>query len=109
MTRKYYLKNMLLGCVVACIVIYVWSGEHREFVVLVSIIHAILFPFSRMLIENSILRVTSKKFWTSGYFTDVAPKSGLFAIYYLLGFILAVPFSILYFIFFTLKDSSLKS
>lgn len=108
MTKDYYFKNLLLGSVLAGIIIFIWWGGDSKPIILVylSAINALLFPFSKMLIEKVALKLTSENFWSRGIFTDTAPKSGVRALYYLFAFAIAIPCSAVYFILEMLKGSS---
>ena len=106
MTRKYYSQNLLLGALLAAISFYVWSEHDDRYVAaaIFSVVNAALFPFSILLLESIALKYTSREFWSRGFFVDTPQKSGLYALYHLFVFILALPFALIYLICTVIKD-----
>lgn len=100
MDLKYYLQNLLIGFVLSACFIFIWFND-KEWIYLISffsIISAFLFPFSRRFLEMIALSFTKKEFWSKGIFVDTAPKSGLYALYYIFVFVFSLLFSVFYFV-----------
>lgn len=107
MSRKYYIRNLLLGALLAAIFFYVFSdrADWLMAVGMFSVASALLFPFSRLLLETTALKFTHRDFWLRGIFVDTALKSGLYALYYLFGFVFAILFALIYALTATVKGS----
>jgi len=105
MNKKYYLKNLPWGIFFLTIYIFSsWGRLHHGYPELVLfILSAILFPFSKWIIGSLALKFTSKSFWYKGIFRETAGKNGLYALYYLFCFILSIPLGIISLIYLLLK------
>lgn len=106
MNKQYYLRNIgwgLLGC---CLFLWLCRNEPIQNYILISIylvISTILYPYSKKIIEVIALTFTSANFWVTGFFTETALKSGVYAIYYTFCFIFVIPFGLIYVIFLAIK------
>ncbi|WP_392562470.1 colicin E1 family microcin immunity protein [Orbus sturtevantii] len=96
MNKKYYFKNIHWGVLFLAIFIFTyWEDMCNMYPKLVLVIlSAILFPFSKWLIESLALRFTSREFWYKGIFRETAGKNGLYALYYLFCFVFSIPLGI---------------
>ncbi|WP_222618805.1 colicin E1 immunity protein [Serratia sp. JUb9] len=99
MGKKYYFKNLLNGLTTAIMLIiamYFYPSFPMSYAVPVLLSCALLMPFSKKMIEDIALRYTSEEFWNTGIFKDDIGKNGLYAMFYLLCFILAIPLGLIY-------------
>lgn len=90
----------------ACI-LYASYGDNEPKIIALRIFglaSAILFPFSRFLIEKTALRYTNKEFWETGFFKDGVPKTYLISMYNIMCFFISIPLGIAC-LFIEIKDS----
>ncbi|AFJ55326.1 colicin immunity family protein [Pseudomonas fluorescens A506] len=106
---KYYFQNLIISAGIFILFFTDWFGgeafverSNPTFLTL-GICSTFLFPFSRMIIEKTALRFTTREFWTTGLFTESPGKNGLYAIFYVAGTILAIPIFCIYSIYMALK------
>ena len=98
MTRKYYIHNMFWGYFMAACILYASYGDDEPKMIALRIFglaSAILFPFSRFLIEKAALRYTKKEFWKTGFFKDGVPKTYLMTLYFIFIFMTSIPIGVL--------------
>lgn len=98
MTRKYYINNMFWGYLMAACILYASYGDNDPKIIALRIfglVSAILFPFSRLLIEKTALRYTKKEFWKTGFFKDGVPKTYLMTLYFIFIFMTSIPIGVL--------------
>lgn len=98
MTLKYYLKNIFwAGFILAC-VIYNFLREQQNttwlILLIFSIFNFILYPYSKLAIETLTLKFTSRDFWHKGVLMETPAKNGVYVIYYLFCFVVAIPFGL---------------
>lgn len=77
MTRKYYIHNMFWGYFMAACILYASYGDDEPKIIALRIFglaSAILFPFSRFLIEKAALRYTKKNFGKQVFLRMVCQK-----------------------------------
>lgn len=92
MSKQYYFQNIFFGLFLGCFSFYEFfnSGIDNEFIWLIFIsINTVLYPFSKNLVEKTVLKYTSKDFWNRGFFMDTPAKLGLLAIYQVFCFVFA--------------------
>ncbi|HHL2560735.1 TPA: colicin E1 family microcin immunity protein [Yersinia enterocolitica] len=110
MDKKYYIKNILWGLIFVAIAYYSWqeNSDNKKTMLFFyfSVISCVLYPFSKKLVENVIFKFTKKEFWQQDFFTSSVGGS-MQAILFLLCFIFAVPFSVLYIVYLFLKKKTL--
>lgn len=97
MTKKYYFYNMFWGYFMSACIFYFSYGDHEPKIIALQIFglaSAILFPFSRYLIERVALVYTKKEFWETGFFKDGVPKTYLMTLYYIFIFMTSIPLGI---------------
>lgn len=89
MTKEYYLKNISLGFIWAAIFILTWFDDKDKIFLVssLSIINAILFPFSRFFLESVLSKFISEKFKANRSTKNTSAENGLFAIFYTISFI----------------------
>lgn len=107
MTKEYYLKNILLGFIWAAIFIFVWFDD-KDKILLVSVFSiasAILFPFSRLFLEEVLSRFISDKFKANRSTKNTSAENGLFAIFYTITFVFTLPIIIISLICKAVKSS----
>lgn len=108
MEVKCYLKDLAWGVILFCSVLYVFYLEadkaSYEFYggLLFFGLNALLFPFSKRGVESLVLRYTSRRFWTTGFFMESPAKNGAYALFYVLCFFFAIPFGVIYLVWFLL-------
>lgn len=98
MTRKYYIHNMFWGYFMAVCILYASYGDNEPKIIALRIFglaSAILFPFSRFLIEKTALRYTKKEFWETGFFKDGVPKTYLMTLYLIFIFMTSIPIGVI--------------
>ncbi|MBS0973043.1 colicin E1 family microcin immunity protein [Serratia rubidaea] len=106
MGKKYYFKNLLNGLTTAIMLIiamYFYPSFPMSYAVPVLLGSALLMPLSKKLIEYIALRYTSERFWNTGIFKDNIGKNGLYAMFYLLCFVFAIPLGLIYVLVYFLK------
>lgn len=109
MTKKYFLNNFLLALGLLIIGLFVWFDTPRAlserviWFLALAVASTFLFPFSKIAIEKFFLSFTSKKFWTTGILRESSGKTGLYAMYYIVCFALAIPLGGAYFLYFLKK------
>lgn len=95
MTLKYYLHSLLPGFIMFGITLYTLWGEPRtalsQILYLLAALCMLMFPFAKRCIEQVALRYTRTKDWTTGMWGENSAKSGIYAIYYMLIFAIAIP------------------
>lgn len=97
MNAKYYIRNMFWGYFMAACVLYFSFGDYTTrilYLQFLSAFSAILFPFSRYLIEKVALKYTEKSFWETGVFRDGVPKTYLISMYNILCFFISIPLGV---------------
>lgn len=97
MTRKYYIHNMFWGYFMAACILYGSYGDNDPKIIalrMFGLVSAILFPFSRYLIESVALKYTEKSFWETGVFRDGVPKTYLISMYNIMCFFISIPLGI---------------
>ncbi|EHM45629.1 hypothetical protein RN38_20365 [Hafnia paralvei] len=110
MTRKYYIHNMFWGYFMAVCILYASYGDNEPKIIALRIFglaSAILFPFSRFLIEKTALRYTKKEFWETGFFKDGVPKTYLMTLYLIFIFMTSIPIGVIS-VFFEIKNVTAK-
>jgi len=98
MSRKYYIHNMFWGYFMAACILYFSFGDMVPKIIIVqilSIISAILFPFSKYLIKNTLLKLTKKDFWKMGTPDNGVPRTKLMSIYNIICFFISIPVGII--------------
>ncbi|VDR27129.1 Uncharacterised protein [Raoultella terrigena] len=107
MTKEYYLKNILLGFLWAAIFIFTWfNDKDKTFLVsTLSIINALLFPFSRLFLESVLSKFISEKFKANRSTKNTSAENGLFAIFYTITFIFTPLILIIFLICKAVKSS----
>ncbi|QHA97116.1 colicin immunity protein [Pseudomonas sp. J380] len=109
MSLKYYFQNFIISAGIFILFFTDWFGGEafvertNPIFLTLGVCSAFLFPFSRMIIEKTALRFTTREFWTTGLFTESPGKNGLYAIFYVACTILAVPIFCMYLIYMALK------
>ncbi|ROP59369.1 colicin E1 (microcin) immunity protein [Enterobacter sp. BIGb0383] len=102
MTLNYYFRNIFPGLVLVCMSFYGWmqspENDMKLTILIFTVVSCLLCPFSKKCLESIALRFTNRCFWQKRAFTDSAGGS-LIALFYVFCFILAIPFSFIYFIF----------
>lgn len=111
MTKEYYFKNFLLGFIWAAIFIFVWFDDKDKIslVSILSVISAILFPFSRLFLETILSRFISEKFKANRSTKNTSAENGLFAMFYTITFIFTLPIILISLIFKVVKISRQKA
>jgi len=97
-TIKYYVHNMLWGYFMAAWVFYFCYGDHDPRIIalqILSLVSAILFPFSKFLIANIALKYTKKSFWETGLFKDGVPKTYLMTLYIIFIYAISIPVGVI--------------
>lgn len=98
MTIKYYAYNMFWGYFMAASILYLSHGDNEPRVIalqILSSVSALLFPYSKFLMENIALKYTNKEFWETGFFKDGVPKTYLITLYVIFTFITAIPLGVI--------------
>lgn len=110
MKPGYYLKNIIWGALFFILFLYQWYTTSQDntykYLMIFSAISFPLFPLSKKAIEDTALKVTKKEFWHKGIFKDDIGKNGLYAIYYSVCFVLAIPIGIPYLIYLIIKKAA---
>jgi len=100
MTQKYYLSNIHWGVIIFGICVLLMREDLNEplvkLILWLSFFSGVLFPFAKKATEKVALRYSSSEDWTSGSFIETPMKNGLYAMFYLLIFIVTIPLSIIY-------------
>ncbi|WP_370468055.1 colicin E1 family microcin immunity protein [Pseudomonas sp. EA_65y_Pfl1_P113] len=100
MDRKYYLYNFFWGALIFFLAVYDFEQHSFRFSNEILIhpitlfINALLFPFSKCLVENIALRYTTKEFWETNALRTAAYNGGLI-LYCLFCFVFAIPLGII--------------
>jgi hypothetical protein len=104
MTLRYYLSRFFWGFFfVTASFFSVYSSKGEVDITMWSIalvISCFLYPYSIKMVSVLMLMITTPEFWKKGLFRETAGKSGLYAIFYLFCFTVAMPMAIVYFVFF---------
>ncbi|WP_371916687.1 colicin E1 family microcin immunity protein [Pseudomonas sp. QC2] len=106
---KYYFRNLIISVGIFILFFTNWFGGEtfvertNPIFLTLGVCSTFLFPFSRMIIEKTALRFTTPEFWTTGLFTESPGKNGLYAIFYVVCTILAVPICGIYLMYMALK------
>ncbi|WP_423890100.1 colicin E1 family microcin immunity protein [Edwardsiella tarda] len=107
MNLRYYIRNICWGLFIALISLYQWTQNPidttNQYMLVFSIASAPLLPFSKKAIECFALKFTKESFWHKGFFSEDIGKNGLYAIYYLACFILAIPIGLPYSIYLSFR------
>jgi len=94
MSIKYYIKNMFWGYFIVAGIFYSVWGVDREFKLLILMffaVSAVLYPFSKFLIEKNAIRIKGQDYWNKGLFSDGVPKTKMMLFYYVFCLFLAIP------------------
>ncbi|MEC5509945.1 colicin E1 family microcin immunity protein [Klebsiella oxytoca] len=110
MSKKYYIRNMFWGYLMAASIIYFSFGSDDIkliYLQIFGVFSGVLFPFARYLIENIALKYTDRELWNKGMFRDGVPKTYLITLYTLLTSFVAIPLGLICIVI-ELKKSRLK-
>ncbi|HIC2035988.1 colicin E1 family microcin immunity protein [Enterobacter soli] len=103
MTLKYYLGNLCLGLVVFGIIAFGWHDEPQTTAMRtlmgLGLLSGLIFPFAKKAIERIALKYSTREQWTTGFYTETPMKNGLYAVYFLLIFVVAIPVGAIYLLY----------
>lgn len=109
---KYYMKNIHWGLLVYLVLVFVLRDDFDNPLVrlflIIGFISAFTFPVAKFFLEGVSLRYYSKEYWTKGLYTETPMKSGIYAMYYMFVFLMAIPICIITIIMFVLKRTATK-
>lgn len=111
MNKKYYIHNMPFGCFMCLCFFYLsWGDEfnYKYILLALSVSGLILYPISKWIVENLMLKFTTKEFWNRGIFMDTPGKMGGLAIYYGTIFLLSIPIIMIFLFCLLIKKWLLK-
>lgn len=110
MNLKYYLHNFLPGLIIFGITVYILRDKPRTGLIQNLFVLAtgcgLMFPFAKRCIEHIVLRYTRPEQWTTGLWGETSAKSGIYAMYYMLIFAIAIPLGTGYVIYMTLSKKA---
>lgn len=110
MTLKYYLGNLCLGLVVFGIIAFGWHDEPQTTAMRtlmgLGLLSGLIFPFAKKTIERIALKYSTREQWTTGFYTETPMKSGLYAVYFLLIFVVAIPVGAIYLLYLTVSKKA---
>lgn len=99
MTLDYYVKTMLWSTIICLITVFTtWEsglGTEKYIITIITAISWPLYPYAKMTVETLALKYTTKSFWNRVFSPGDPGSDGIYAIYYLLIIMLAIPLSIL--------------
>ncbi len=102
MTLKYYLGNFYWGLIVFAIAAYLLHDEPQTTTVkalmALALFSGLLFPFAKKGMESVALKYSKREAWPRGLHADTAAGTGLYAMYYMVVFAVAIPVGIVYLI-----------
>ena len=107
MTKKYYFANLSWGLVWLCVVVYSYSvGFNAPRSVSDMVLNyglfavsAIVYPFSKYVIERVIAAFLSERFRKKSFFAEGVGNRGIYVFFYLICFIFAIPFGLMYLVY----------
>lgn len=104
MTIKNYLKNLLTGLLLPTFLIYdiVYQSYNILFIIPIAL-NGFIFPVAIVAIEKILKETNNQKFWHHYKTLPTFGSSGLYAIYWLIVSLLAMPITIIYIIFNIIK------
>lgn len=95
MTKKYYLSNVHWGLIIFGIAVFLMREDFYDprikLLVVLSFVSALFFPFAKKAIETIALKYSTRESWTTGMYTETPMKNGLYAMFYMLIFIVTIP------------------
>ncbi|CAM7912478.1 hypothetical protein R6Y21_003021 [Escherichia coli] len=113
MTFRYYLSNILYGCVFLGMTVFRWHQAIAEgdlwiwdYLVMLSVISCFLFPYAKKAVENIVLKYTTSESWVTGAWTDTCLKSGVMGLYHGILFIFSIPIGLLSIIYIQLSKKA---
>ncbi|ELY5941296.1 hypothetical protein SNN83_004470 [Cronobacter malonaticus] len=94
----YYFRNIHWGLIIYFIALYLMREDldQPDVKMLLSIllINSLLFPFAKKAIEKLALKFSTRESWMTGFYTETPMKNGIYAIYYMVIFIVVIPVSV---------------
>ncbi|MGQ5716846.1 colicin E1 family microcin immunity protein [Enterobacter cloacae] len=103
MTLKYYLGNFYWGLVLFGIIAFVWHDEPQTTTMKtflgLALLSGLIFPFAKRAIERIALKYSTTEQWTTGFYTETPMKNGLYAVYFMLIFVAAIPVGVIYLLY----------
>jgi len=112
MTLKDYLRHFIWGAVLFGIIVYtLWDKPRTETIEGLYLLAAccmLLFPFAKQCIEQIALRYTRTEDWTSGIWIETPAKNGIYAMYYMLLFTIAIPLGAGYVIYLAVSKKTTR-
>ncbi|AEN65112.1 Colicin E1 (microcin) immunity protein [Enterobacter soli] len=103
MTLKYYLGNLCWGLVVFGIIAFGWHDELQtttmKIFMVLAMLSGLIFPFAKKAIERIALKYSTREQWTTGFYTETPMKNGLYAFYFMLIFVVAIPVGVIYLLY----------
>lgn len=110
MTLKYYLHSFLPGLIVFGVTIFILRDRPQTGLIqslyLLAVCCALIFPFAKRCIERIALRFTRPEYWTTGMWAETSGKSGIYAMYYMLIFAIAIPLGTGYVIYLAISKQT---
>lgn len=96
MKINYFIKSFFVGLTLFAVCVYVFrSDENAVIYFSVSAVNALLFPFSKRLVENIVFHCTGKDFWGSDSMTSAA-RGGGYTLLWMFYFVFAIPLGLFY-------------
>lgn len=114
MDKQYYFTHLIWGVVMFCVCVCTWyslpstGGLALSKEIVFYGVSAVLYPFSKKLLEGMALNFTSKEFWYSGFFKEGTAKNSIYVMYYAFCYILAIPIFVMFAMRFFSVRASLK-
>lgn len=103
MTLKDYLRHFLRGAILFGVIVYIlWDRPQTEIIesmYLLAVCCVLMLPFAKHCIEQVALRYTRPEDWTTGIWVETPAKNGIYAMYYMLLFAIAIPLGTCYVIY----------
>jgi hypothetical protein len=112
MTLKDYLNSFIPGFIMFGVMLYtLWDKPLTtliQILYLLAVFCLLMFPFAKQCIERIALRYTRPEDWTTGVWVETPAKNGIYAMYYMLLFAIAIPLGAGYLIYLAINRKTSK-
>jgi len=100
MNAKYYAIHFCFGLMMLALFAYPWITNpvepRNQIMAAVALVNCFLYPFSKLALENLVMRVGGKGVWKKKFFTiDPVGNSKIRALHWIFSFIFAIPISLM--------------
>lgn len=96
MTTKYFAIHFFFGLLMLSVFAYPWitnpADPRNQIMASVALINSFLYPFSKLALENLLMKLAGKEFLKMKFFTnDTVGTNKLKALHWVFSFIFAIP------------------